>query len=45
MDFGGVAIVTDCRVPVEQLYASPGMYDGPHTCTEDNPCDARIEAD
>jgi hypothetical protein len=39
---GGIPITTDCRVPVGQLYASPGMYGGPHTCTAANPCDARV---
>jgi hypothetical protein len=38
----GLTITTDCRVPVGQLYASPGMYGGPHTCTEADPCDARV---
>jgi len=39
--YGGIDIITDCRVPPEQLFARPGMYDGPHTCTEATPCDAR----
>lgn len=40
-EFCNITIVTDCRVPAGQLFTRPGTCNGPHTCTEDNPCDTQ----